>query len=66
MGADSAIRIDTRDALHPLRVAQLLKELIGMKGFDFVIMGKQAIDDDYNQTVCITSPMCQMSTWNAF
>lgn len=51
MGADTALHIQEDDALHPLRIAQILKTLILLKEFNLVIMGKQAIDDDYNQTV---------------
>lgn len=51
MGADKAIHVSAEDQLHPLRIARILKHVILMKNFNFVIMGKQAIDDDYNQTV---------------
>ena len=51
MGADKAIHVEADDQLHPLRVARILKEIILMKNFNVAILGKQAIDDDYNQTV---------------
>jgi electron transfer flavoprotein beta subunit len=51
MGADRAILIRTDAArIEPLAVAKLLKALIATEAPDLVIMGKQAIDDDSNQT----------------
>jgi len=50
MGADRAILIETELALEPLAVARALKALIDREAPDLVILGKQAIDDDNNQT----------------
>src|SRR3954451_14532069 len=50
MGADRAIHVLTGVALEPLAVAKALKSLAGKEKSDLVIMGKQAIDDDSNQT----------------
>jgi len=50
MGADRAIHILTEDTLEPLAIAKLLKEVCDKETPDLVICGKQAIDDDYNQT----------------
>jgi electron transfer flavoprotein beta subunit len=50
MGADSAILIETDAELQPLAVAKLLKAVVERGGFDLVLLGKQAIDDDANQT----------------
>ena len=50
MGADRAIHILTDDTLEPLAVAKILKEICDKETPDLVICGKQAIDDDYNQT----------------
>jgi electron transfer flavoprotein beta subunit len=50
MGADRAILIETELALEPLAVARALKALIDRETPDLVILGKQAIDDDNNQT----------------
>ncbi|MBV6657734.1 MAG: electron transfer flavoprotein subunit beta/FixA family protein [Devosiaceae bacterium] len=50
MGADKAILIKTDETVEPLAVAKLLKAVIDQEGADLVIMGKQAIDDDCNQT----------------
>ena len=57
MGADQALHVASEDQLHPLRIAQILESLVKMKGFNLVLMGKQAIDDDYNQTVM--QSMCE-------
>ncbi len=51
MGADRAILVKTDQAvIEPLAVAKLLKRVIENEKPDLVIMGKQAIDDDSNQT----------------
>ena len=50
MGADSGILVQTEVELQPLAVAKLLKAVVERGGFDLVIAGKQAIDDDANQT----------------
>ena len=50
IGADRAIFIQTDEELQPLAVAKLLKALIDREQPSLVIMGKQAIDDDCNQT----------------
>jgi electron transfer flavoprotein beta subunit len=50
MGADRAIHVLTDVAVEPLAVAKALKSLVRKERPDLVIMGKQAIDDDCNQT----------------
>jgi electron transfer flavoprotein beta subunit len=50
IGADRAILVETDVELQPLAVAKLLKALIDKEQPDLVILGKQAIDDDSNQT----------------
>ncbi len=50
MGADRAILIQTDAELQPLAVAKLLKAVVERESPDLIIMGKQAIDDDSNQT----------------
>jgi len=50
MGADRAILVKTDAAVEPLGVAKLLKRVVENEGADLVIMGKQAIDDDCNQS----------------
>ncbi|WP_421790513.1 electron transfer flavoprotein subunit beta/FixA family protein [Hyphobacterium sp.] len=50
MGADRGILIQTDDTVEPLGVAKLLEKVVGEESPDLVILGKQAIDDDSNQT----------------
>ena len=50
MGADRGIHVLTDQELQPLAVAKLLKALVERESPDLVILGKQAIDDDSNQT----------------
>jgi len=50
MGADRAILVETADDLEPLAVARTLRALIDREAPQLVMMGKQAIDDDNNQT----------------
>jgi electron transfer flavoprotein beta subunit len=50
IGADRAILVETSEDLQPLAVAKLLKALIDKEQPGLVILGKQAIDDDCNQT----------------
>lgn len=50
MGADRAILIETSDEVEPLAVAKILKAVVEEEGPGLVILGKQAIDDDCNQT----------------
>ena len=50
MGADRGIHVASDEALEPLAVAKLLKALADKESPDLIILGKQAIDDDSNQT----------------
>ncbi len=50
MGADRGVHVLTDAALEPLAVAKLLKAVIEKEAPGLVILGKQAIDDDCNQT----------------
>ncbi|MDA8637196.1 electron transfer flavoprotein subunit beta/FixA family protein [Rhodospirillales bacterium] len=50
MGADRGILVETDDEVQPLAVAKILKALVDKESPDVVIVGKQAIDDDSNQT----------------
>ncbi len=50
LGADRAILVETDVELQPLAVAKLLKAVVSDEKPDLVILGKQAIDDDANQT----------------
>ena len=50
VGADKGILIEIEEEVQPLEVAKILKEIIKKNNPDLVLMGKQAIDDDSNQT----------------
>ncbi len=50
MGADRGVLVLTDDDLQPLAVAKLLKAVVDKEAPEVVILGKQAIDDDSNQT----------------
>jgi electron transfer flavoprotein beta subunit len=50
MGADRAILVETTSELQPLAVAKLLQAIVAKEAPGLVLMGKQAIDDDSNQT----------------
>jgi len=50
LGADRGILIETEEELQPLAVAKLLKAVVDKEQPELVILGKQAIDDDNNQT----------------
>ena len=50
IGADRAILVECADELQPLAVAKLLKALVDKEQPGLIILGKQAIDDDCNQT----------------
>jgi len=50
MGADRGIHVQTDDELQPLAVAKMLKAIVEKEQPQLVILGKQAIDDDCNQT----------------
>ena len=50
MGADRGILVETDETTEPLAVAKILKGIVEAEGPGLVILGKQAIDDDCNQT----------------
>ena len=50
VGADRAILVTTDDEIEPLSVAKVLKAVVDSEKPDMVFLGKQAIDDDSNQT----------------
>lgn len=50
MGADRAIHVVTNETVEPLAVAKALKNIAEKENPDVIILGKQAIDDDCNQT----------------
>src|SRR5437660_12108234 len=58
IGADRAILVETTDELQPLSVAKILKALVDKEQPGLVILGKQAIDDDCNQTGQMLAALC--------
>jgi electron transfer flavoprotein beta subunit len=50
IGADRAILVETNEEVQPLAVAKLLKAIVDKEQPQIIILGKQAIDDDSNQT----------------
>ncbi len=50
MGADRGIHVKSDDELQPLAVAKMLQAIVAQEGPSLVLLGKQAIDDDANQT----------------
>jgi electron transfer flavoprotein beta subunit len=57
MGADRAIYITTEESLEPLAIARVLKHIVDQELPGLVLAGKQAIDDDSNQTAQMLSAM---------
>jgi electron transfer flavoprotein beta subunit len=60
IGADRAILGETTEELQPLSVAKLLKALVDKEQPGLVILGKQAIDDDCNQTGQMLAALCDL------
>ena len=60
MGADRGILIQTDELLEPLAVAKLLKHIVEKEQPGLVLLGKQAIDDDCNQTGQMLSALTGM------
>ena len=50
MGADRGIHINSDEDLEPLNISKILMKIVEKENPDIVLMGKQAIDDDSNQT----------------
>src|SRR5580698_2590733 len=50
IGADRAILVESTEELQPLAVAKILRALVDKEQPQLIILGKQAIDDDSNQT----------------
>ncbi|KTD03085.1 electron transfer flavoprotein subunit beta/FixA family protein [Fluoribacter gormanii] len=50
LGADRAVLVQTEDSLESLNIAKILKKIVDDEKPDLVLMGKQAIDGDNNQT----------------
>ena len=60
IGADRAILVETTEELQPLAVAKLLKALVDKEQPGLIILGKQAIDDDCNQTGQMLAAMADL------
>ncbi|WP_111656713.1 electron transfer flavoprotein subunit beta/FixA family protein [Isoalcanivorax indicus] len=60
LGADRSILVETEEQAQPLGVAKVLKALVEKEQPDLVILGKQAIDDDNNQTGQMLAALCGM------
>ena len=50
LGADRGVLVQTDEKPYPLQVAKILKGIAEQEGTDIILLGKQAIDDDNNQT----------------
>jgi hypothetical protein len=61
IGADRAILVETADELQPLSVARLLKSIVDREQPGLIILGKQAIDDDRNQTGQMLTTLCDLA-----
>ncbi len=61
MGADRGILIETDELLEPLAIAKLFKNLVEKEQPGLVLLGKQAIDDDSNQTGQMLSALTGMA-----
>ncbi|GAB3023322.1 electron transfer flavoprotein subunit beta/FixA family protein [Bowmanella dokdonensis] len=60
LGADRGIHIETEQSLQSLQVAKLLKKVVEEEKPDLVILGKQSIDSDNNQTGQMLAALCGM------
>lgn len=59
MGADKAIHVESspQEAIQPIHVSKILAKLAQEEKVDLIIVGKQAIDDDANQTAQMTAAL---------
>ena len=61
LGADDVIWVQTDLNLPPLDIAHILSNIVKDESFELVLMGKQAIDDDCNQTGQILAGLCNIA-----
>ena len=61
LGADRGILVETAEELQPLAVAKLLQAIVAREGVELVIVGKQSIDGDNNQTGQMLAALAGMS-----
>ncbi len=57
MGADRGILVKTSDEIEPLAVSKIISKIVEIEKPELILMGKQAIDDDSNQTAQMTSAL---------
>ena len=60
LGADRGIQIDTSETLDSLQIAKLLQKMVEQEQPELVILGKQSIDSDNNQTGQMLAALCGM------
>ncbi|MGC9560565.1 electron transfer flavoprotein subunit beta/FixA family protein [Brachymonas sp. M4Q-1] len=60
IGADRGVLVESSEELQPLAVAKLLKAVVEKEQPDLIILGKQAIDDDSNQTGQMLAALCDL------
>ena len=60
IGADRGILVEATEELQPLAVAKILRALVEKEQPQLVILGKQAIDDDCNQTGQMLAALCEL------
>jgi electron transfer flavoprotein beta subunit len=60
LGADRGIQIDTSESLDSLQIAKLLQKIVEQESPDLVILGKQSIDSDNNQTGQMLAALTRM------
>ncbi|MGD9586161.1 MAG: electron transfer flavoprotein subunit beta/FixA family protein [Brachymonas sp.] len=60
IGADRGVLVESNEELQPLAVAKLLKAVVDKEQPDLIILGKQAIDDDSNQTGQMLAALCDL------
>lgn len=58
LGADRAIHINTDETLEPLSIARLLKAIVVQEQPGLILLGKQSIDGDHNQTGQMLAALC--------
>ena len=60
IGADRGVLVESSEELQPLAVAKLFKAVVDKEQPDLIILGKQAIDDDSNQTGQMLAALCDL------
>lgn len=60
LGADRGIEVDTSETLDSLQIAKLLQKVVEQEAPDLIILGKQSIDSDNNQTGQMLAALCSL------